>query len=65
LKLGDVRQTLTIGAADIETAEKLKMPLNAPVAHVHRSAVDDTGCLIFVADGTYRGDVVRLDIKLR
>jgi GntR family transcriptional regulator len=65
LKLGDVRQTLTIAAADLETAEKLKMPLNAAVAHVHRSAIDEDGCMIFVADGTYRGDVVRLDIKLR
>jgi GntR family transcriptional regulator len=65
LKLGDVRQTLTIGAADLETADKLEMPLNAAVAYVHRSAIDEDGCMIFVADGTYRGDFVRLDIKLR
>lgn len=61
----DARQTLTIGTADIETATALQLPLNAPVAHVRRAAVDQRGVLILVADGIYRGDVVRLDIKLR
>src|ERR1700722_3228161 len=61
----DARQTLTLGAADIETAEQLKLPLNAPIAHVNRSAADDRGNLILIANGTYRGDVVRLDMKLK
>jgi GntR family transcriptional regulator len=61
----DARQTMTLGAADIETAEYLKLPLNVPVAHVNRSAVDDRGRLILIANGTYRGDVVRVDIKLK
>ncbi len=61
----DARQTMTLGAADIETAEYLKLPLNAPVAHVNRSAADDRGNLILIANGTYRGDVVRLDVKLK
>jgi GntR family transcriptional regulator len=41
------------------------VPLNAPVAHVHRAAVDQRGVLVLVADGIYRGDIVRIDIKLR
>jgi GntR family transcriptional regulator len=61
----DVRQTLTIGAADVETARDLDIPLNAPVAHLHRSAVDRAGCLVIVGEGIYRGDVLRLDQKLR
>jgi GntR family transcriptional regulator len=61
----DARQTLTLGSADIETAEYLKLPLNAPIAHVNRSAADDRGRLIFIAHGHYRGDVVRLDLKLK
>jgi GntR family transcriptional regulator len=61
----DARQTMTLGSADIETAEYLKLPLNAPVAHVNRSAADDRGRLILIANGTYRGDVVRLDVKLK
>jgi GntR family transcriptional regulator len=65
VKIADARQTLTIGAADVEAAAALQLPLNAPVAHVHRAAVDEAGVLVLVADGIYRGDVVRIDIKLR
>ena len=61
----DARQTLTIGTADIETAERLQVALNAPVVHVTRSAVDQRGVLILVSNGIYRGDVVRVDFKLR
>jgi GntR family transcriptional regulator len=61
----DARQTLTIGSADIETAEYLQVPLNAPVANVSRSAVDQNGNVIMISNGIYRGDVVRLDIKLK
>ena len=65
LAIADARQTLTIGTADIETARLLQIPINAPVAYVHRSVVDNKGCLVFVGEGIYRGDVVRLDIKLK
>jgi len=65
LEIVDARQTLTIGTADVESAAALMMPINAPVAYVHRRAVDRDGNLVLVAEGIYRGDVVRLDIKLR
>jgi GntR family transcriptional regulator len=65
VRIVDARQTLTIGAADVETAAALNLPLNAPVAYVHRAAVDARGVLVLVADGIYRGDVVRLDVKLK
>ena len=65
VKIADARQTLTIGMADIETAAALQLPLNAPVAYVHRVAVDGRGTRILVADGIYRGDVVRLEVKLK
>ncbi len=65
VKIADVRQTLTIGAADVLTAKGLQVPLNVPVAYVHRTVVNDSGRLVMVSDGTYRGDVVRLDIKLK
>lgn len=64
LKLAEVHQTITIGTADLETAEALEIPLNAPVAYCYRTAVDSKGRLVFVGDGVYRGDVVRLDIKV-
>jgi GntR family transcriptional regulator len=65
LAIAEAHQTLTLGSADPELAELLQLPLNAPVAHVARSAVDRDGCLVFVGQGIYRGDVVRLDIKLK
>lgn len=65
LDIVDAQQTLTIGTADMETAEALSMPLNAPVAFVHRRAVDRDGIAVLIAEGIYRGDVVRFDIKLR
>jgi GntR family transcriptional regulator len=63
--VADARQTLTISTADSETAQLLDIALNAPVAIVHRCAVDQNGTLVFVGIGVYRGDVVRLDLKLR
>jgi GntR family transcriptional regulator len=65
VRIADARQVLTIGTADVESAAALQIPLNAPVAQVRRAAVDQRGVLVLVADGIYRGDVVRIDIKLR
>jgi len=65
LRIKDARQTLTIGTADVETAEHLNIPLNAPIACVYRSVVDRSGCLVFVGEGIYRGDQVRIDMKLK
>ncbi|MEQ8395837.1 GntR family transcriptional regulator [Thalassobaculum sp.] len=65
LEITEAQQTLTIGTADMDIAESLSMPLNAPVAFVHRCAVDSDGIAVLIAEGIYRGDVVRFDIKLR
>ncbi len=64
LKLTEVRQTVTVGAADVEVSEMLDVPLSAPVAYVYRTAVDAEGTIVFVGDGVYRGDVIRLDITV-
>lgn len=65
LEIVDATQTLTIGTADMATAASLSMRVNAPVAFVHRRVVDREGVLVLVAEGIYRGDVVRFDVKLR
>jgi len=65
LKIKDARQTLTIGTADVETSAALDLPLNAPIAIVHRSVADRSGCLVFIGEGLYRGDMVRIDMKLK
>ncbi len=63
VRIADARQTLTVGAADVEVATQLSIPLNAPVAYVDRAAVDDKGVLVLVAAGIYRGDLVRIDLN--
>jgi GntR family transcriptional regulator len=65
VEIVDAHQTLTIGAADIEAAQMLKIQLNQPVAHVHRCAVAKGGRVLLIANGVYRGDVVRLDMRLK
>lgn len=57
-------QTLTIGSADPETARLLNLPLNAPTAEAYCVVVDDSGVAIYVAEISYRGDCVKLDIDL-
>ena len=63
--IGDAQHTMTIGAADLVTAEALSLAVNAPIAFVRREVVDKKGTLVMVSDGIYRGDVVRIDVKLR
>jgi GntR family transcriptional regulator len=65
VKIVDARQTLTVGAADFEAASALGIAVNAPVCFVDRSAVDQRGRLVLVARGIYRGDAVRVEVKLK
>jgi GntR family transcriptional regulator len=65
LKIKDARQTLTIGTADVETSERLDVPLNSPIGIVHRSLLNRSGCLVFIGEGLYRGDMIRIDMKLK
>lgn len=64
-RLARARQTLTIGMADVEVSSLLEIPLNAPVAQVRRVAFDATGTIVYVGEGIYRGDAIRLEIDLR
>lgn len=65
VEIHDARQILTVEPADLNVASQLKLPLNAPVARVLRIAFDKNGIAIIVSEGVYRGDRVRLDMKLR
>ena len=56
--------TVTIGGADPEVAEYLRVALNAPTAQVHCVLVNRAGTAIYIADMVYRGDCVRLDVDL-
>lgn len=63
--ISQATQTLTIATADLTVSQILDYPISAPVALVTRCAIDETGELILVAQGTYRGDRVRIDFNLR
>lgn len=62
--LSSVRQRLTIGSADMETAGLLKMPVNAPVGEMRRVIKDHHGTVIYVGEAIYRGDLVRLEREI-
>jgi len=64
-EIADAQHTMTIGTADVVLAEALQLSVNAPVAYVRREVVDKQGRLVLVSDGIYRGDVIRLSVKLR
>src|SRR5690242_545027 len=57
-------QTLTVGAADVEVAGLLKMPLNAPTARVDRVALDRNGLIVYTGHGVYRGDAIRMEAEM-
>jgi GntR family transcriptional regulator len=57
-------QTVTVGKADPTSAEQLGIDAGDPVAYVRRLVTDWTDTVIYVAEITYRADVVRLEIDL-
>lgn len=64
LKIVDARQILTIGSADPEVSQLLGVSLGDPIAYVQRIAVAEDGTMALIANGIYRGDMVRVEIKL-
>jgi GntR family transcriptional regulator len=53
-----------VGAADLDTAEHLGIPLNAPTAEARCVVADKNGVVIYVGEITYPGDYVKLNIEL-
>jgi GntR family transcriptional regulator len=64
VKIGSARQSFIIGSADMEAADRLRIPLGAPTAEARIVVLDDKGIAIYVGNVVYRGDSVRLDIDL-
>lgn len=65
VRIAAARQVLTISSADIEVARLLELPVNAPTAEVRRIFQDAAGTVIYLADVTYRGDAIRLEMDLK
>jgi Transcriptional regulators len=65
VKIAHARQVLTIGTADVDEARHLSVPVNSPVGRVRRvfNAPDDT--VIYLAEVTYRGDFVRMEVEMK
>jgi GntR family transcriptional regulator len=64
LDIRHAHQTVVIGAADPQTADYLKIALGAPTAQCRCVVIDAAGIAIYVADITYRSDVIKLHIDL-
>jgi GntR family transcriptional regulator len=65
VRIAAAHQVLTIATADMEVAGLLEVPMNAPVAEVRRIFKDAAGTVIYLADVTYRGDAIRLEMDLK
>lgn len=65
LDIRRAEQVMTIGMADIEASRLLGVPVNSPVCLLHRIAVDAGGQLVYVGEGVYRGDALRLEMKFK
>jgi GntR family transcriptional regulator len=65
VRVAQAWQTLAIGTADVEVARLVGMPVNAPVAEVRRVCRDPAGTVIYLAEVTYRGDYIRLEMDLK
>jgi GntR family transcriptional regulator len=57
-------QVITLGTADVQISEYLKLPLGVPVAFVQRVMHDAQGEILYTANLIYRGDNLRLSIAL-
>jgi GntR family transcriptional regulator len=56
---------LTIGTADIDIARLLHLPMNAPVAEVRRIFKYADNTVLYLADVTYSGDTIRVEMNLK
>ncbi|MFN3143873.1 MAG: GntR family transcriptional regulator [Paracoccaceae bacterium] len=61
----EANQVVTIGSADLETSAELNISIGDPVAKVRREAVNQHGEIILLANGTYRGDMMKIEVNLR
>ncbi|MBV9567479.1 MAG: GntR family transcriptional regulator [Hyphomicrobiales bacterium] len=62
--IAHAHQTLSISAADVETARHLEIAISAPTAEARCVVTDANDVVIYAGEVTYPGDVVRLNIEL-
>jgi GntR family transcriptional regulator len=64
LKIASARQTLTISTADVETSRLLGIAVNSPMAEVRRVLCGPDKTVIYLAEVSYRGDYIVLEMDL-
>lgn len=65
LRIASARQTLNISKADVEVAQLLDIPVNTPMADVRRVLCSADGAVIYIAEISYRGDYIHLEMDLK
>jgi GntR family transcriptional regulator len=65
VRIERAHQTMSIGAADPETARLLEISVGTPVAHVTRVFLDRQDRILYYAEVLYRGDWVKWEIELQ
>ncbi|MHA7869282.1 MAG: GntR family transcriptional regulator [Salipiger thiooxidans] len=63
--VANANQIVTIGSADLETASQLNISIGDPIARVQRVVANQNGDIIMLANGIYRGDMMKIEVKLR
>jgi len=64
VELLEAHQTLTIGSADPEVADLLKISIGAPTVEARCIVIDDGGIAIYVGDIIYRSESIKLQMDL-
>jgi GntR family transcriptional regulator len=64
ITLMEAHQTLTIGSAEPEIADLLKISIGAPTVEAHCVAIDDGGIAVYVGDIIYRSESIKLQMDL-
>ena len=64
ITLLEAHQTLTIGSADPEIADLLKISIGAPTVEAHCVVIDVAGIAIYVGDIIYRSESIKLQMNL-
>ena len=59
------RQTMHISRADVEVAACLEVPVGEPMADVRRVLAASDGTVLYLAEVSYRGDYIHLDMVLK
>ena len=64
-EIAHARQTMHISRADVEVAALLEIPVGEPMADVRRILSAPDGPVLYLAEVTYRGDYIHLDMDLK